>query len=210
ITNHRLSGTRATALTRCDQKCPVPDFALPKPRAAASGVRILITFSQVRYWLRLEGQSHYPDDDGQCDGNADSRIAGALGCFQFETNDEVPRQMTNTVTQMVKQRPRPAEQQNQPVPGTVNAVCGGKGLRAGRSGTQPDGEQHAAHGQTDPAETVQSRCQHRYLPAVNLQVRRKRSIGIAIHDITSGLKTNIKNLYNALSAPNRRSAWARG
>jgi hypothetical protein len=36
-----ISGTLATAVTRCRQKCSVPSFADPSPRTFESGVRML-------------------------------------------------------------------------------------------------------------------------------------------------------------------------
>src|SRR5699024_2308773 len=135
-TNHSVSGTRAAALTRCAHQCVTPDLELPRPRALASGVRILIMNLPVTLPSGQQGPD--PRNTGQGDCGSDGDVAGGPGRFQFQADAKVPSQVTNAVAQVVKQRQRPAEQQDETNPGADDAIGDREGVGPGGGTTQPD------------------------------------------------------------------------
>src|SRR5215467_9989129 len=78
---------------------------------------------------------------------------------------------------MIEQREGPAEQQQEPEPGTKEVLHAFKGLGPRSGGDQPPDEQNRAGAQHYPGGPVEDRQYGGELPAIDLKVRRKRPVG---------------------------------
>src|SRR6516162_10324734 len=78
---------------------------------------------------------------------------------------------------MIEQRDGPAEQQQEPEPGTEEVLHTFKGLGPRSGGDQPPNEQKRAGAQHYPGGPVEDRQDGGELPAIDLKVRRKRPVG---------------------------------
>src|SRR5439155_17392532 len=128
ITNHSVSGTSASAVTRCRHQCSIPSLAEPRPIARPRGERI-----GARVWGSAKsvapvGHANHPDEDRQHRGGGEHCPAAEIDTLELKTAPSVPPQMPDAVAQMVEQRGAPAEQQHEPEPRAEEALHAGMGL----------------------------------------------------------------------------------
>src|SRR5215470_3990275 len=164
-----VSGTSATDVSRCHQKCSVPDFAGPRPRTRPSGVRIVMTTSSSLT------AHHQVADDPQQQGEHDrSEQRGARQPFALvgaEAIAQIPDQVANPAKHVMDERPGVAKQQeptNQAADKILECRVGGW---PGGGGNQPPGKQDEAEIERRTGETMDDRHHHRQHRAVDLQVR---------------------------------------
>src|SRR5215469_726206 len=172
-TNQRVNGTSAIAVMRWDHQCSTPSFAEPSPIARPSGERI-------RDAIISGNPASYPGDPGnqsQRSCRADDNPAAEIGRFEVESVAGIPDEMTDAVAQVIKQRNRPTEQQQEPDPGTEKILDPFIGLRPGGGGHQPPDEQNGSRAQRHAGGAVEDRQNGGELPSIDLKVRRKRPVG---------------------------------
>src|SRR3984893_1295153 len=170
-TNQRLNGTSAIAVMRCAHQCSTPSFAEPSPIARPSGERIRDAIMsgnlacQETWHVRKPGMSgnpacqetrhvrkpgmsgnpaSYPGDPGnqsQDGGRPDDNPPTNKGQFKIARMPGSPDEVTDAIAQMIEQRHGPAEQQQEPDPGTEEILDIFIGLRPGSGSNQPPHEQ---------------------------------------------------------------------
>jgi hypothetical protein len=116
-----------------------------------------------------------PDEHGQheaADGR-DPAIAHERG--RREAVAEILRQMADAVEPVESERPRPADQEDRAEPGAAAGRDAIPGFGPGRERKQRDDEQDRPRRERDAGRTVQDGGDHLDLPAVDPDVRRKRS-----------------------------------
>src|SRR6266478_4503732 len=116
ITNHRVSGTNAIAVSRCIHQCSTPSLAEPRPIARPSGERIGGRICGAAMSMAPLRQADDPDEDGQHRGGGEHRPAPGIDAAELQAAPGVPPQMPDAVAQMVEQRDAPAEQHQQSQP----------------------------------------------------------------------------------------------
>src|ERR1700720_308918 len=169
-TNQRLNGTSAIAVMRCAHQCSTPSFAEPSPIARPSGERIRDAIMsgnpacQETRHVRKPGMSGNPASDpgdpgnqSQDGGRPDDNPPTNIGRFKIERMPGVPDEGTDAIAQMIEQRQGPAEQEQEPDPGTEEILDPFIGLRPGRGGNQPPHEQDRPGAQRNAASAVEDR-----------------------------------------------------
>src|SRR5450432_1167248 len=108
--NATMSGRFAMPVSRCIQKCPVPEWAVPNPCTRENGVFIGAPSTS-------EHVAEYPNHERQ-HGRADNRRVGEeLSLAGLETVHRVPDKMANAAEHVMQQRPSVAEQHELSEPG---------------------------------------------------------------------------------------------
>src|SRR5260370_3717580 len=151
-TNHRVSGTSATAVMRCIHQCSTPSFAEPSPIARPSGERIRDAIMSGNP-ARDPGD---PGNKGQHAGRPDDDPAADIHGFEVERVTGVQDEVTDAIAQMIEQRHRPAEQQQEPEPRTEEILDTFINLRPRSGGDEPPHQKDSASAQHYPGGTVEN------------------------------------------------------
>src|SRR5882724_2111506 len=100
MTNHTVSGTSASAVTRCAHQCSTPSLAEPSPIARLNGERMRGV--GVAILSAPMGDAGDPGDRGQRRGPGNDRPAAGIDALEVEAVPRVPPQMPQPVAQVIE------------------------------------------------------------------------------------------------------------
>src|SRR5215510_5386765 len=131
-TRKETSNRLETAVSRCSQKCLVPERAEPRPRTLASEVR-RSSISQASPKSQAPGPEHDREADRADDGEPAERVDRA----DLKSTAGIPDQVADATQHVMDERPRVAKQHQLAERVPEHCVHGGESLFAHGRRDQP-------------------------------------------------------------------------